>query len=256
MTFMHLQTEGVVFKSFNYGEADLIVCFFTFDEGIVDFFVKSPRKIKSKFGGAFEPCTYCKIEYISSSRELLRLIRCDIIQPYRELHTKYEFMLKVFEIFEMTLNLLPKRHSEKTLLFFLIDTMKSFSDGSHSYNKKLLFYKIKLLNVSGFLPRLRGCAFCGVSESTFFFHEGSIVCNGCRVKVNKVEFTNPMLYLSNGALKMFETVRLWDWKKLDRITPSSKIIDEISKMIDLHLLYQTERTNKTKWFSKRTGIAL
>ncbi|MCI4625739.1 MAG: DNA repair protein RecO [Candidatus Magnetoovum sp. WYHC-5] len=249
------KAEGIVFRSIKYGEADLIVSFFTFEDGIIDFFVKSPRKIKSRYGSAFEPCTYSKIEYWKKEgHQLPRLIRSDIVYPFQKLRENFDHFLKSSELFEMTLNLVPPRLPQKELFYMLIDTMKSL-ENSTIMLKKALFYKAKLLTASGYVPRLSGCAICGKEGRAFFFHEGAVVCPICKEKIAKEALT-PKLYLSYGAIKLFEKARVWDWKKLDRLVPSMGLLNEIDNMIDLHIKFQTEKNNKTKAFIKRMGYLI
>ena len=63
------RTEGIVLRTFPFGEADLIVTFLTADFGLIKVFAKSPRKIKSRFGS--QKATR---EQVSGSRLLPNLL--------------------------------------------------------------------------------------------------------------------------------------------------------------------------------------
>ena len=55
------RTEGIVLRTFPFGEADLIVTHLTPDLGIIKSFAKSSRKTRSRFGSSLEPLTRSRI---------------------------------------------------------------------------------------------------------------------------------------------------------------------------------------------------
>ncbi|KJU85595.1 Recombination protein O, RecO, partial [Candidatus Magnetobacterium bavaricum] len=98
------RTEGIVLNSFPYGEADLIVSFFTIDHGVVRVFAKGPRKTKSRFGSALEPLTYSRMAFWARENTTLpRLTQADIIYPYQKLKEEFGCFQRVSELVEMTL---------------------------------------------------------------------------------------------------------------------------------------------------------
>ena len=78
------RTEGIVLRTFPFGEADLIVTYLTPDFGLIKLFAKSPRKFKSRFGSSLEPLTHSKISFWGKEdAPLPKLTQSDIMQPFR-----------------------------------------------------------------------------------------------------------------------------------------------------------------------------
>jgi DNA repair protein RecO (recombination protein O) len=247
------RTEGIIFTGLPYGEADLIVTALTPDIGFIKLFAKSPRKTKSRFGSSLEPFTHVKLAWWGrENAPMPRLTQADIIHPYQALRENFECFVKVSEIFEITLKLLPERDPNEHIFTLLVDTLKSLEIDSLTQSpgrfspKKYLFYKIKLLAEAGISPRLSGCAVCGKSGKIFYFHEGSVVCESCsRGKSSR-------LVLSQGAVSLYESIRKWPWDKLNRIVPAQNLITEVAAMINLHVRYRIDKGIRSRYFMDKT----
>ncbi|MBF0345527.1 MAG: DNA repair protein RecO [Nitrospirae bacterium] len=241
-------TEGIVLTSVPYGEADSIVTFFTSEYGLLKVFAKSPRKTKSRFGSALEPLTHDRIAFWGKENTALpRLTQADIIYPHQRLREEFVCYLKVSELVEMTIGLLPEMEPHGELFSILLKALKQLETDRLSY-RRYLFYKVKLLSLSGFLPRLSGCARCGKSGSSFYFQDGSIICDGC---LGSKGFTY-RVELSLGAISVFERIRLWQWDMLDRLVPSQRLVDELERMLNLHIRYTIDKDIKTNTFITAT----
>jgi DNA repair protein RecO (recombination protein O) len=96
------RTEGIVLRTFPFGEADLIVTYLTPEFGILKLFAKSPRKIKSRFGSSLEPLTCSKISFWGKEDAALpKLTQSDIIHPFHSIRNNLHCFLKVSEILEL-----------------------------------------------------------------------------------------------------------------------------------------------------------
>ncbi|KWT84008.1 DNA repair protein RecO [Candidatus Magnetominusculus xianensis] len=241
---MRFSAEGIVFKGLPLGEADMIMTIFTRQKGFVRAFAKSPRKTKSRFGSALEPFSYIRLSlWGKENAELPRLIQADIVHPFQKLREELKCFLRVSEIFEMTFMLIPEHVRQERLFDILLDTLR-MQEQDCMNPKAILCYKIKMLAAAGFMPRLNGCARCAGTGRRFYFREGSILCDNCSGNGNPISGFE----LSPGAIKLFETLRLWDWSKLNRVVPSDGLARELGMLLDLHIRYRLEKGLKTRDF--------
>ena len=75
------QSEAVVLRSYPLREADLLVTFFTRNEGKIRGVAKAAMKSRKRFGGALEPLTYVRVYYEDREKqELSRIDSCDVLQ--------------------------------------------------------------------------------------------------------------------------------------------------------------------------------
>jgi DNA repair protein RecO (recombination protein O) len=236
------RTEGIVLRTTPYGEADLIVTFLTRDHGILKVFAKSPRKVKSRFGSSLEPLTCSRISFWGKEDSALpRLTQADITHAYRSIRESLNCFLKVSELIELTLHLVPERDRGRNVFSLLMRTLALMETGP-SEQLITLFYKLKLLEISGFLPRLQSCGRCGEEGDAFHLKHGTVLCRNCcrdGIQVSRI---------SPGVRTFFSTLLKWEMSKLHRLKPAEGIIRELVVLIDEHAQYITEKNLRTKSF--------
>ena len=236
------RTEGIVLKTDLFAEADLIVTYLTKDCGILKTFAKSPRKIKSRFGSSLEPLTCSKISFWGKEDSSLpRLVQSDILYPFHSLRSSLKSFLKVSEIFELTLNFVPERDANIRVYSLLMNTLR-FMEVDCQTGMLMLYYKLKLLEIVGYLPGLNGCGRCGRKGNIFYISHGTVLCNRCS------KDHNPSNNLSPAVISLCINLLSWDMNKLGRLKPSEKIVQELTALIDEHVKYITERTSRTRTF--------
>lgn len=236
------RTEGIVLKTNPFGEADLIVTHLTRDFGILKTFAKSPRKTRSKFGSSLEPLTYSKISFWGKENSSLpRLVQSDIVHTFHSLRSSLHCFLKVSEIFEITLHFVPERDGGNSVCPLLLNTLRVL-EGDCRAGLLILFYKLKLLEIAGYLPGLNACGRCGKSGNAFYLSHGTVLCSRC------AKDPHPAHSLSPAVISLCLNLLCWDMNKLNRIKPAEKIVQELSAVIDEHIKYITERRLRTKMF--------
>jgi DNA repair protein RecO (recombination protein O) len=236
------RTEGIVLKTFPFGEADLIVTYLTGEFGLLKAFAKSPRKIKSRFGSSLEPLTHARIAFWGKEDTALpRLTQSDIVNSFHTVRSSLRCFLRVSEMIELTLHLVPERDANSKAYALLMETLQVMEADCES---RLLpvYYKLKLLETTGFLPRLHSCGRCGKKGDVFYLAHGSVLCEGC------ARGNESSLSLSQGAIRLSSTLLGWDPAKLGRLRPSEPLMTELSRVLDGHVGYVTEKNLKAKAF--------
>jgi len=240
------RSDAIVLRTTPFSEADLIVTTLTLDYGLIKAFAKSPRKTKSRFGSSLEPLTYSKIAFWGrEDANLPRLTQSDIIRPFQSIRDRMDCFFGVTEMVELTLNLLPEREVHKDIFHLFLAILAMIDDSTEDDRSVLtvLLYKIRLLDLVGYGPRLDGCARCGKSGYNFYISHGSIICGLCAKGMD-----TPMR-LSPGVVKSYDTLRHWDIAKVGRIKLSRMILTELSGMLDTHIQYTVSKPMKTKAFT-------
>ncbi|MDP2166879.1 MAG: DNA repair protein RecO [Thermodesulfovibrionales bacterium] len=234
------RTEGIVLKTFPLGEADLIVSFLTPDHGLISAFAKSPRKTKSRFGSSLEPFTYSNISFWGKEdSKLPRLTQADIIEPFQELREDIATFTAASEAALFTLRLLAEGEANKKAFYLLRGVLRMMlrpSDRSFV----IVLYKIRLLDIAGYSPSLKGCARCGKTGYGFYTPDGSIICDSCigGAATRGLRGATPHhIRLSPGCVKLYESLRTWDMEKVFRIKPSLGMMKELQSLLGAHVEY-------------------
>lgn len=237
------RTEGIVLRTVSYGEADLIVTYLTTDFGIVKAFAKSPRKLRSRFGSSLEPLTLSKISFWGREDSALpRLTQSDIIHPFHSIRSSFQCFLRVSEIVELTLNFVAERDSNAGVYSLLRKTLYAVENEPGSV-LLLLYYKLRLLELTGYLPRLHSCGRCGKAGDVFYLAHGTVLCGRCSAE------RGSFVPLSPAVISLSINLLGWNYSKINRIKPSEKLIGELSTLLDEHVKYILEKNLKTKAFN-------
>jgi DNA repair protein RecO (recombination protein O) len=236
------RTEGIVLKTVPFGEADLIVTYLTHDYGIIRAFAKSPRKIKSRFGSSLEPFTHANIAFWGKEDAALpRLTQADIIHPFDSLRSTLKCFLKVSEMTELTLHFVPERERNGKVYSLFLDTLRT-AEADCEAGLLPLYYKLRLLEIVGYLPRLSGCGRCGRNGETFYLYHGTVLCEAC------ADGHKSSLRLSPGMISLYMSLLEWASVKLQRLKPSGDLVSGLSKVLDEHIRYIMERNLRTTKF--------
>ena len=236
------RTEGIVLRTTPFGEADLIVTYLTKDHGIVKVFAKSPRKVKSRFGSSLEPLTCARISFWGKEDAALpRLTQADIIHSHSPIRESLNRFLKVCELVELTLYLVPERDRSRNVYALLLETLACLERGCGE-ELVMLFYKLKLLEISGFLPRLHACGRCGAVSDSFHLSHGTVLCGQCGTDTGRVNTLSP------GVRTFFSSLLKWEMGKLHRLKPAEGVVRELSVLLDEHAQYVTEKNLRAKTF--------
>lgn len=223
---MLLRTEGIVLRNTLFGEADLIVTFLTLDLGIIKAFAKSPRKIKSRFGSSLEPFTYSEVSFWGKdASNLPKLTQADIIKPFQGIREKIECLMKASEIVELTVRFIPERELNKEVFFLLKETLNAIEEAQPVHAARnasvldliVLFYKVHLLRLAGYAPRLE---MSSMSAVKFTKNHASRA---------------PLTENISAIMKLYESLSKWSASKLNRIRPSSELIIGLTNILDTHI---------------------
>lgn len=261
------RTDGVVLRTFPFGEADLIVTFLTPDFGLMKAFAKSPRKIKSRFGSSLEPLTCSRIAiWGQQDAALPRLTQSDIMHSFQTIRNNFRVFLKVSEIIELTVNLVPERDVNERMYSLLYDTLTAIEDGMNAFYRKsslsketemnlqgacrifhdidffVSHYKVKFLKYAGFAPKLDVCGRCGEKGFCFYVSQGAILCESCAKGMDMP------IEISAATRKLYNDLLLWDTEKVQRIKPSPTLLASLAEVMGVHIKYILSKSLKTETF--------
>lgn len=234
------RTEGIVLKTFPFGEADLIVSYLTPDCGLLKVFAKSPRKIKSRFGSSLEPFTHARIAFWGREDATLpRLTQSDILYSFQSLRNDLNYFLKASEIVELTSHFTSERNTSKHEYSLLLYALHDIENNINK-NMSIVLYKIKFLKLIGYAPKLDVCGRCGKDGFNFYVSYGSILCDVCaRVAESPTK-------LLPGVVKLYTDLLTWNITKIKRIRPSETLLSGLSDVIDMHIHYLLTKPLKSK----------
>ncbi|HBY60254.1 MAG TPA: DNA repair protein RecO [Solibacterales bacterium] len=150
-------SESYVLRTFPYSEADLIVSFFTRDQGKLRGVAKRARRPKSPFGAGLERLTRVHMRYYQKeTTELVRLDSCDMLRSPFELRSSFETSVGLDYIAEVTEQLLPAAEpNEKYFRLITAVTEHLAARTGPAVWCASTYFTVWAVRLSGFLPEPR-----------------------------------------------------------------------------------------------------
>ncbi|HJO02632.1 MAG TPA: DNA repair protein RecO [Acidobacteriota bacterium] len=155
------QASGYALRTRPLGEADLIVDFYTREHGRVRAVAKSARRIKSRFGSAFEPFTRSRIVYFQRDKDDLgRVSSCELERSYFEALGRPEEATLAAYLAELIIGFAPE-HDASPTLYRLIGACFDSLEVDGAPDVLMRYFEVWMLRLSGLLPGVEECSNCG-----------------------------------------------------------------------------------------------
>ena len=149
-------SETYVLRTYPFRESDLIVSFFTRDQGKLRGVARRARKLKSNFGSGLERLSLVNLSYSQKeTRELVNLISCDLLQSQFDLLDDFDASVALDYIAEISEHLLPPNEPNERffrLLTAILDHMHERAPGC--VWASITYFSLWATRLSGFLPDL------------------------------------------------------------------------------------------------------
>lgn len=149
-------SETYVLRTYPFRESDLIVSFFTRDQGKLRGVARRARKPKNNFGSGLERLSLVNLSYSQKeNRELANLNSCDLLQSQFDLLGDFEASVALDYIAEVSDHLLPPHEPNERffrLLTAILDYMHERAPGC--IWAAITYFSLWATRLSGFLPDL------------------------------------------------------------------------------------------------------
>lgn len=149
-------SETYILRTYPFRESDLIVSFFTRDQGKLRGVARRARKPKSNFGSGLERLSLVNLSYSQKeTRELVNLNSCDLLQSQFDLLNDFDASVALDYIAEVSDHLLPANEANERffrLLTAVLDYMHERAPGA--VWTAITYFSLWATRLSGFLPDL------------------------------------------------------------------------------------------------------
>lgn len=148
-------SESFVLRTYPFKEADLIVSFFTRDEGKLRGVARRARRPKSPFGAGLERLSHVRMAYFQrENQELANLNGCELIQSQFDLGSHYERGVALDFMTEAAEHLLPP-HEPNEKFFRLMIAVLGYLRGGGDVWAAILYFSLWSVRLSGVFPEMR-----------------------------------------------------------------------------------------------------
>lgn len=178
------ESEAVILRSSNFGEADKLVSFFSRTLGRLHGVAPNARRSRRRFGAALEPLSHVRVWFFEREvDELVRLSESELIEPFYDARGDYERSVALNQVAELSELLLPEREPAERSFRLLLAVLRRFR-GSDSIWLPLTYFQLWMVRLSGWLPTFQDCVQCrcalGELPSYGNPSTGKLYCARCR----------------------------------------------------------------------------
>src|SRR5437660_9346669 len=149
-------SETYVLRTYPFRESDLIVSFFTRDQGKLRGVARRARRPKSTFGSGLERLSLVNLSYSQKeNRELANLNGCDLLQSQFDLLSDFDTGVALDYVAEVSDQLLPANEPNERF-FRLLTAVLTFMHGrtAGAAWRSITYFSLWATRLSGFLPDL------------------------------------------------------------------------------------------------------
>lgn len=172
--------QGIVLRSFPFGEADRVVVLLSPNRGKLRTVAKGVRKTKSRFGGRLEPFTHVDL-IVYEGRNLDTITQVSIIEAFPALRADLDRVVAAGTMVEVA-DAVAQQDEPSLRLFLLLQRGLKALDAGTAHPDLMTSFLLKAAAVVGVAPALEDCAGCGRGDglTRFSFAEGGVLCENCR----------------------------------------------------------------------------
>lgn len=244
-----IETEALVLKQFDLGEADKIITFYTLDEGKIRAVVKKARNSKNnKISAVVLPYCYNYIK-VYKNNSLDRINNVNSIHRFEELRNNLNKMAYASYFSEMVEKAGMEYHPNQPLFKLLLTTFYKMARGSEIELDKInIVFKLLFLKYIGVQPRINFCYECGKKHKTlqkqyFNVQEGGLICSSC-VREKEGNFDT----LNQKQVDLIKRIFRAGIDSLDGLNVEEGLLNSIDKLIDKFILYHLDFKLKSEDF--------
>jgi DNA repair protein RecO (recombination protein O) len=181
-------SEALVLRTYPLKEADLVVSFFTRDQGKLRGVARRARRPKGGFGAGLERLSHVRVRYFQrETRELVNLDSVELIQSQFSLVSDYQAGVALDYFAEIAEQMLPSDEPSEKFFRLLLAVLESLREGGEgAVLRAVNYFSLWAVRLSGWLPELHACLACGGAldepgERAFFSRgQPGLTCGHCR----------------------------------------------------------------------------
>lgn len=202
-----VETESLILKSHNLGDADRIVVFLTRDHGVVRGVAKGAKRLKSKFGSGLEPFSIVRAEYFEKeSSELVSIQKIDLVQSNFAAAANPDFLQKFSYLADLLITLSPPHDPNEKLFRMAKACIEVAATEPESIDSMGVYFEFWMLQLAGYMPDWSKCDECGrafvESEAADVRSNYHLICSQCRRSAGGRALTPKMRAITAAARRL------------------------------------------------------
>jgi DNA repair protein RecO (recombination protein O) len=220
--------EAIILQVKPYGESDLIVDFFSVQEGRKRGIAKGAKKSKKRFVHCLEPLNLVRLAFFEKQNfSLVRLEQGEVMDPFSGIRHDFRKWGQAAYFCELIKELFAVGDINPPVFELVKESLKTIELAGDQ--EVFLIFQIRLLKLAGYGLYLNGCLKCGkkgeeIEDPLFSLARGGIFCSTCLNGEKGIR-------LSPGSVQSIRQSMAMNLPQVFRIRFSKDIRSEIENVL-------------------------
>lgn len=173
--------QGIVLRSYPFGEADRVVVLLSPNNGKLRTVAKGVRKTKSRFGGRLESFAHVDL-VLYEGRNLGTITQVTLIDAHSAIRADLDKVVAAGSMVEVVDAVAQENESSLRMFLLLQRGLRELDQTVELHPDLVSAFLLKAAAVIGLAPALDHCAGCGSEDdlTKFSFPSGGVLCERCR----------------------------------------------------------------------------
>lgn len=245
-------TPAIIIRKVEYGDADLILTFLTYEHGKMSSIAKNAKKSKKRFPGVLELFYVLDIVCIKSKGKLYVLKEASVRHPFFNIRSDIE-KTAYASYWAQLVNEWMEEGRPEPGIFVLFEKVLDFLDRKTLSPEVLsILFQTKFINISGIYPNFDQCVQCGldfdgmIGERLIFnLGKGGLICEKCTSQSEK------KILISRGVVKQLKWISEKSVEKIFRIRFSAQLQHESLSFLETFIPFHLGIRPKSLTFLKQ-----
>lgn len=238
-------TDAIILREHDVRETSLLATFFTRDFGRIKGLLKGVRGPKGPLGYQVQPFTLNKIVFYESKKADIHIVsQCDLTDFFEDIRRDIVKTGYAYYFVEL-IDALTEANEKNTGIFdLLLNSLNLLKTGA-SPKRAARILEIKLLALSGVMPRLDHCVACGAEADAktisprFSYKFGGVICPKCTAQDASSR------RILAGTVNFIDHVERAPYEKAENIKVSKDVGEELEEIMSKFLTYQLDTRIKS-----------
>ena len=241
----HHSSKALILRVKDLGESDLLVLFFTPDQGLLKGVAKAARKSRRRFVNCLDYFCLSLLEYHRRrENQLFMLDSCKLIQGFERLRADYRLLTYASYFAELTETLFPLNVKAQGMFQLLVNCFDLLCEGIPA-DKVVVLFQGRAMALGGYAIAFDRCADCkrpykGEGRAVFVPERGGISCLRCRKESKNYPAMDP------ESVRVLREIQDTEHKLTSLPPLSDNVVEELKKVLDQHVAYRLGKRLKTR----------
>ena len=234
-----VKTKGIILVENNMGDYDKMLTMLTPGLGKIGCHAKGARRSKSSLMAGTQ--FLCFGEYLLfKGNDTYNINSCEPIEIFYNIRIDYDKLNYVAEIIKIVCDVTNENDNSYRILQLLLNTLYTISELDKNLDLVLAIFKIRLLSILGFSPKIDKCQDCEEELNIKYFSikDDGIKCGACG-KIDK-----SAIEISEGTLTAIRYIIKAPAKKIFSFNISQECIKELKLVAKIYLNEKLEKEYK------------